>query len=163
MPQDLQATDLNPAWLDRVRARPTAAGTTPQVLLVHEERNLRELLKLHLVCAGYAVKGISHPSGIGAELARRTTDLVIVDMALPYVEGIEFFVSEPHGGLIPVMFLTADEPTCSRAERLGAVACLTQPLYADLFLNAVAQALREREAAAIRAGLRPPSTAQRAA
>lgn len=162
MPVDLQATDLNPAWLERVRARPTGAGNTPQVLLVEPDRNVRELLKLHLVTAGYCVKAAEDASVIAAELARRPTDLVILDMGLPSIDGVEFFVAEPEGELIPVLFLTADESTRERVERLGALACLTRPIYADIFLDAVARALRARDTARVRAGLRPPSAGPRA-
>lgn len=156
MSYNLETTELNPDWLDNVRARPTEAGATPHVLVVHPERNIRELLKLHLVTAGYAATTVDDAALIGEELIRRATDLVIVDMSVPNVDGVEFFVTDPDVELIPVMFLTADEQIRARAERLGGVACLTKPLYADLFLAGVARCLKASGTARVRAGLRAP-------
>ncbi|HUQ73972.1 MAG TPA: response regulator [Burkholderiales bacterium] len=132
-----------------------AGPQATHVLVIHHDRDLRELLKRHLAGAGYAVTSLKDPGDIGVQLARRGTDLVVVDMGLPYIDGVEFFVSQPDGQLIPVVFLTDDDKTRARAERLGAVACLTKPMYADAFLGAVARALRERENFGLRAGIRP--------
>lgn len=152
-----EITDLNPAWLAGVRARSTDEGTMPRVLVVHAERNLRELLKLHLVTAGYAVTSAADAVEAGKEVVRHAPDLIVLDVRMPYMDGVEFVSalrSDPGMALIPVIFLTCDDESHARAERLGAAACLTTPLYADVFLKTVSRVL-SAPAIALGAGIRP--------
>lgn len=165
MPSTVEITDLNPHWLAAVRARPTASGATPRVLVVHAERTLRELLKLHLVTAGYAASVAEDAADAANEVMRRPPDLIVLDMTMPHMDGMEFVSAlkdDAPASLIPVLFLTADERAMARAERLGAVACLTAPIYPDVFLDAVSRCLQPRADARCSAGVRPARPAQAA-
>ena len=89
----------------------TTTGPARRVLLVEDEAAIRELLRLHLSLAGFAVE----QSGDGqAALERlRTTpyDLVVLDVMLPGIDGITLCRTiRAQGGVngaAPVLMLTA--------------------------------------------------------
>jgi CheY-like chemotaxis protein len=135
------------------------ATVMPRVLVAHPDKSMRQLLKLQLVCAGYDVTLAEDAVEAGKQFMRQPPDLVIVDVEMPYMDGLEFVAalkSEAALPLIPVIFLTPREEALERAERLGATACLTAPLSSEELLRAVARCVHPGSAARSRAGFRAP-------
>lgn len=131
----------------------------PRVLVVHGDKSLRQLVKLHLACAGYDVRIAQDAVEAGRLVMREPPELIILDVDMPYMDGVEFVSalrSDDAIPLIPVIFLTLCESALERAERLGASACLTAPLSSEVLLRAVARCLDQSEA---RAGVRTPRIA----
>jgi len=96
---------------------------------------------------------------------REPPDLIILDVEMPYMDGLEFVAalkSDASLPLIPVIFLTAREEALERAERLGATACLTTPLSTDQLLHAVVRCMRPPSEARLRTGFRTPRVANAA-
>ena len=137
----------------------------PRVLVAHANKSMRQLIKLHLVCNGYEVTLAEDAVAAGRHAMRQPPDLIVLDVDMPYMDGLEF-VSALRGGasvpLIPVIFLTAREEALERAERLGATACLTTPLSSEELLRAVARCVRPRSEARLRVGFRAPSVSNAA-
>jgi len=77
------------------------------VLVVEDDREIRELLRRYLERAGYAV----HTTVSGAEAIRLLgsggVDLVVLDLGLPDVDGLEVLAAARHTADLPVVVLTA--------------------------------------------------------
>lgn len=121
-----------------------AARRKGRVLVIDDDRAIRELLSLHLANDGYDV-AVAEDAIVGGKLAlAEKPQLIIVDANMPYLDGPEFVAalkSDPQTSDIPVVFLTSDEDLADRAAGLGAVACLKKPIMADRLLDVVARAI----------------------
>ncbi|MER8007855.1 response regulator transcription factor [Streptomyces sp. NPDC094149] len=99
------------------------------VLVVEDEREIRELLRRYLERAGYGVL----TTGSGAEavrlLAERGVDLTLLDLGLPDVDGDEVLREAHDRGGVPVVVLTARTSVEDRIHglRLGADDYVTKP------------------------------------
>jgi two-component system chemotaxis response regulator CheY len=115
-----------------------------KVLVIDDDRSIRELLRLHLANRGYDV-AVAEDAVVGGRLALSAKpQLIIVDVNLPYLDGPEFVAalqSDPQTKDIPVVFLTSDADAGDRAGKLGVVAWLTKPIMADRLLDVVARAI----------------------
>ncbi|HEY3074293.1 MAG TPA: response regulator [Burkholderiales bacterium] len=143
--------------LDTVSA--SSAAVMPRVLVAHTNKSMRQLIKLQLVCGGYDVTLAEDAVEAGKQVMQQPPDLIILDVEMPYMDGLEFvsaLTSDPGVPLIPVIFLTAREEALERAQRLGATACLTTPLSSEQLLRAVASCVRPASEAGLRAGFRTP-------
>jgi CheY-like chemotaxis protein len=125
---------------------------TPRVLVAHASKSVRQLLKLQLACAGYEVVLAEDAIEAGRQVMREPPDLILLDVEMPALEGLEFMRSDAGLSLIPVVFLSARQDALQRATRLGAAACLTVPLSTGVLLDAVARCLAPQSEA--RAGFR---------
>ncbi len=99
------------------------------VLVVEDDRELRELVRRYLERAGHAV----HTTGSGAEalgaLDGGGIELVVLDLGLPDVDGIEVLAAARDGRAVPVVVLTARSHVDDRIEglRRGADDYVTKP------------------------------------
>ena len=99
------------------------------VLVVEDEREIRELLRRYLERAGFAVL----TTGSGAQalqmLDEHATDIVVLDLGLPDVDGIEVLRAARTGGGVPVVVLTARSEVADRIRglELGADDYVTKP------------------------------------
>jgi two-component system alkaline phosphatase synthesis response regulator PhoP len=99
------------------------------VLLVEDDRELREVVRRYLERAGHAV----HTTGSGAEalsrLASGGVDLVVLDLGLPDVDGLEVLAAARDGPDVPVVVLTARSQIEDRIDglRRGADDYVTKP------------------------------------
>ena len=118
------------------------------MLVVEDERKLRELLRDYLERAGFAVHSAS--SGAEAIEAARAQvfDLVVLDLGLPDVAGDEVLREVRAGSDVPVLVLTAraSEVDRIRGLELGADDYVTKPFSPrELVLRAQAIVRRGRE------------------
>ena len=119
-----------------------AAGS--RILVVGHERCLRELLRIHLRNAGYEVDTAEDAVAALKTMLRQPPGLVIVDIDMPYVNGLDFvstLKADPDVAHIPVVFLTERDDMEDAAGKAGGVSCLKTPLFADRLLSAVADIL----------------------
>ncbi len=110
------------------------------ILVVEDDRHMRDFIGLQLFNAGYAVRGVENGLQAAASCLSTTPDLIISDVHMPQMSGfdmIRILKSEPAMKNIPVIFLTVDEA----GRELGAVEYLTKPIEAGALLKAVARAL----------------------
>jgi CheY-like chemotaxis protein len=124
----------------------------PRVLVAHSSKSLRTLVKLQLACGGYEVNVAEDAIDAGRQVVRNPPDLIVLDVEMPALEGLEFLYSDSSMPLIPVIFLTTRAEAAERAARLGAAACLTTPLSTQRLLETVARCLAPQSEA--RAGYR---------
>jgi CheY-like chemotaxis protein len=137
-----QATQLRTP--DDVPAAEAAVIAYPQpsILLVDDDPCILGLLRLHLQNAGYRVHIAEDAIVAGRLLLKGPPELMIVDINMPYMDGLEFVQAvktEQRLAHIPVIFLTSNTEAKQRAMALGAAAFLTKPVRADQLLAAVAR------------------------
>ncbi len=102
------------------------------VLVIDDERDIIELVKYSLEKEGYLIKGaIDGESGVSA-VQRDIPDLVIVDLMLPGIDGLEVcrrLRADTKTGGIPIIMLTAKSAESDRIVglELGADDYVTKP------------------------------------
>ena len=100
------------------------------ILVVEDDSDQRELIKLHLLNAGYMVHGVANGLQAAGYCLTATPDLVISDVHMPHMSGfdmIRILKTEPAMKNIPVIFLTVDEGGRELGEGLGAIEYLAKP------------------------------------
>ncbi len=122
---------------------PAETHSGRKVLVVDDERNIAELLRLHLEREGYYVS----IAGNGEEALRRALqekpDLIMLDVLLPSISGLDVLrnlKSDPQTAEIPVVMVSI-MPEEQEAYRLGARAYFTKPVYEKELINKVNQLL----------------------
>lgn len=99
------------------------------VLVVEDDRELREVVRRYLERAGHTV----HSTGSGAEalsvLRAGGVELVILDLGLPDVDGLEVLAAARADAAVPVVVLTARSQVEDRIDglRRGADDYVTKP------------------------------------
>ena len=112
------------------------------ILVVDDDQNMRDLLRLHLTSAGYTVHVAEDAIAAGYLVLRSPPDLIISDVNMPHLDGFEFIEALKRDNTIPdipVIFLTSEEEGLQRGKGLGAVGYITKPVRADKLLTLVAQ------------------------
>jgi len=113
-----------------------------RILVVDDDANIRELLRLHLSSAGYEVEVAADAIVAGYRILKSPPDLIITDVNMPHMDGFEFVAAlkaDPAVPSIPVIFLTSVDDGDARGRELGAVGYITKPVRSDRLLSLVAQ------------------------
>jgi DNA-binding response OmpR family regulator len=103
-----------------VSLRMDVAGDRPRVLVVDDERGLRELLEYGLDQAGFAVRSVTEGLAALAILMEWPADVIVLDVMLPDRDG---FMLLPEIRLVttaPVVMLTARTEVAERVAGLSA-------------------------------------------
>jgi len=112
-----------------------------RILIVEDDEAMRELLRLHLSSAGYAVEIAEDAIAAGYAVLKGAPDLIVCDVAMPHMDGLEFIAalrSDKTLPNVPVIFLTSDAEGEGRArEELGAADYLSKPVRLEALLAAV--------------------------
>jgi two-component system alkaline phosphatase synthesis response regulator PhoP len=124
---------------------------TEHVLVVDDEADIRELVRYNLEKEGYGVVGVASGEDALTAATRKLPDLVILDLMLPGVDGLEVcrrLKSDPATARIPVIMLTAKggEADIVSGLELGAADYMTKP-FSPRVLVARVKAVLRREAA----------------
>jgi two-component system KDP operon response regulator KdpE len=117
-----------------------------KVLVVDDEPPIRKLLRLGLGTQGYEI--LDAPSGKAAlELIAQKPDLVILDLGLPDIEGLELLrqIRQRSEG-VPIVVLSSrgEEAAKVQALDLGADDYVTKPFGMDELLARIRAALRHQ-------------------
>lgn len=123
---------------------PIRARRRANILVVDDDKSMRELLQLHLTNAGYSVALADDAIAAGRMFLASTPDLLLIDISMPYMSGLDFVATvfaDSTVPIIPVIFITAHEHFAQHAEELGAD-CLIKPLEVGRLLESVARNLR---------------------
>ena len=113
-----------------------------RILVVDDDENMRDLLRMHLGNAGYEVRTAADGIAGGYSVLRDPPDLIICDVNMPHMDGFEFIgalKADKSIADIPVVFLTSFEEGDARGKELGAVGYLTKPVRSDKLLQIVAR------------------------
>jgi DNA-binding response OmpR family regulator len=127
---------------------------TARILLIEDERSIASAVAARLRSEGYGVEtAFDGPSGVDA-FARARPDLVVLDLMLPGLDGIEVCRRIQAERAVPVLMLTARDSETDLIEGLevGADDYMTKPFSARELVARVKAILRR----AARAATLPP-------
>jgi two-component system KDP operon response regulator KdpE len=115
-----------------------------RILVVDDDRQLLRALRINLTARGYDV--VLAPDGAGALTAasRQPPDLVVLDLGLPDMDGVEVVEGLRGWSTVPVIVLSARDQQQSKVRALdaGADDYVTKPFGMDELLARVRAALR---------------------
>ena len=113
------------------RSGPGQPARGPLVLLVDDDPQVREVVRINLEMEGYAVREAANAEDGLAALEDEAPDLILLDVMMPQVDGWEMLrrVQERHGvGSIPVIMFSGkiDERALAQATERGAAGFLAK-------------------------------------
>ncbi len=124
-----------------------------RILLVEDDPSIREITKLGLVEAGFAVETAVDGNEALARFERARPDLVVLDVMLPGRDGLEVCRAIRARSAVPVVMLTARTSTVDVVVGLesGADDYVTKPFEMPVLVARVRAALRRSGAGDTRA------------
>ena len=117
-----------------------------RIVVVEDDAAIARVLQLELQHEGYHVE-LAQNGVEGLELALKEPDLVILDLMLPRMDGMEVCRRIRAKSRVPIIMLTAKDRVPDRVAGLdiGANDYLTKPFATEELLARVRAQLRERE------------------
>ncbi|MGF1646652.1 MAG: response regulator transcription factor [Kineosporiaceae bacterium] len=116
-----------------------------RVLVVEDERAIADLLRTYLVDGGFEVRVRADGGGVPGEVAAFRPDVVLLDVGLPGLDGVEVLRRlRSDGDRTPVVFVTARDDEVDRVLglELGADDYVTKPFSPRELLARVRAVLR---------------------
>jgi DNA-binding response OmpR family regulator len=116
--------------------------TAPCVLVVDDDPDLRDLVRIKLQTAGYEVVTANDGRDALAAVERRLPDLIVLDVAMPRVSGVEVcrqLRGTQRTESVPIIMLTARTQVTDEVEglRAGADLYLAKPFSPRTLLSKV--------------------------
>jgi DNA-binding response OmpR family regulator len=127
---------------------PGAANTgSTRILLVDDEQSVQTLLKYPLLKDGYEVIAVGDGREALDRFAEQRFDLVVLDIMLPTLDGIEVCRRMRSRSQVPIIMLTAKDDEIDKVLGLemGADDYITKPFSVREFRSRVRAALRRAE------------------
>lgn len=125
-----------------------------RILIVEDEQKIARFVELELTHEGYEVDKVADGrSGVEAALAN-DYDLILLDVLLPQLNGMEVLRRIRRESDVPVIMLTARDAVMDKVAGLdaGADDYITKPFAIEELLARIRVALKRREAATASAG-----------
>ncbi|MCC7483513.1 MAG: two-component system response regulator OmpR [Burkholderiales bacterium] len=126
------------------------AENKTRLLVVDDDRRLRDLLNRYLTEQGYAVRTVADATEMNRQLARERYDLMILDLMLPGEDGLSICRRLRGGGEnMPIIMLTAKGDDVDRIVGLevGADDYLPKPFNPRELVARIQAVMRRRPAA----------------
>jgi DNA-binding response OmpR family regulator len=119
-----------------------------RVLVIEDDAAISRVLQLELEHEGYSVE-VARDGLSGLERALKEPDLIILDLMLPRMDGMEVCRRVRAKSRVPIIMLTAKDRVPERVAGLdsGADDYLTKPFATEELLARVRARLREKEPA----------------
>ena len=127
-----------------------------RILVVDDEPDILELVQYNLAREHYDVVCVESGEEALAQVSATPPDLIILDLMLPGVDGLEVcrtLKRHPHTAVIPVVMLTArgEEADIVAGLELGADDYLTKPFSPRVLLARIRAVLRRQHTAPVAA------------
>lgn len=129
-----------------------------RVLVVDDDPSIRELMHVHLRNAGYAVQLANDAIEAGYMVLQSPPDLLIVDVDMPFLDGLDFvatLAADTTIPPIPAILITAHEAYEDQAAILGA-AFLRKPFQKEDLLKTVERMMGDRPQLTLHYRDKPP-------
>ena len=118
------------------------------ILLVDDDEDLTEMMQFQLESEGYQVKSASNGKEALRMLNKYSPDLIILDMNMPQMDGLEFFdriCDEDRCTQYPVISLTAEVTIESLFEGFNVDGYLAKPFKMEKLLKMVEFVIRNKK------------------
>ncbi len=127
------------------------------ILIVEDEPSIAEVVSLYLRRAGYQVTVVGDGEAALAVLAKQVPDLVVLDLMLPKVDGLEITRWLRARGDTPIIMLTArrDEPDRIAGLEMGADDYVVKPFSPQELVSRVRAVLRRTRGSLARSSEQP--------
>ena len=114
------------------------------IILVDDDRNILTSVSMALEAEGYGVKSFSEGEEALKTIMAETPDLVVLDIKMPRMDGMEVLSRIREKSQIPVIFLTSkdDEVDEVIGLRMGADDYITKPFSQRLLIERIRALLR---------------------
>lgn len=101
----------------------------PSILVVDDDERLRNLVRLHLENAGYRVTTVTDGRNLARIIVETEIDMIVLDLNLPYEDGLSLCRQLRSHSDMPVLMLTARGDTVDRiiGLEMGADDYLSKP------------------------------------
>jgi len=118
-----------------------------KITLVDDDRNILTSVSMALEAEGFAVKTFSDGEEGLKGITAAPPDLVVLDIKMPRMDGMEVLSKLREGSNIPVIFLTSkdDEVDEVIGLRMGADDYITKPFSQRLLIERIRALLRRQE------------------
>lgn len=115
-----------------------------ELLVVDDDGHIREILRFALERAGYSVTDAKDGAVAWTELQRRTFDLIILDVTMPELDGLELCRRIRTRSTVPIIFVSSRDEELDRVLglELGADDYITKPFSPRELVARVKVALR---------------------
>ena len=128
------------------------------ILVVEDEPSISEVVSLYLRRAGFEVAAVSDGQAALDVLARRSVELIVLDLMLPKVDGLEVARRVRRRGETPIIMLTArgDETDRIAGLEIGADDYVVKPFSPQELVSRVRAVLRRARSASDETALESP-------
>ena len=127
---------------------PSSSDKKFKILVIEDDRTLREALRYNLVADGYEVVAVEDGGDGLVTMRQEGPDVVVLDLMLPSLNGIEVCKAiRIDGSIVPIIMLTARDSEIDRIGGLesGADDYVTKPFSMRELLARVAAQIRRME------------------
>jgi two-component system KDP operon response regulator KdpE len=116
----------------------------PLVLIVEDEAQMRTFVRLALASHGYRVLEVDHGAAAVQQAAAHTPDLVLLDLGLPDMDGVEVTRRLREWSAVPIIIISARGQESQKVDALdaGADDYVTKPFGSAELLARIRVALR---------------------
>jgi len=99
------------------------------IFVVDDERNIRDLIRKYLEKEGYTVTAFENAQNVAGEIMRLKPDLLVLDIMMPGIDGLELCKEIRKSTDIPIVFVSARDEELDRilGLELGADDYLSKP------------------------------------
>ncbi len=131
------------------------------IALVDDDRNILTSVTMALEAEGYAVRAYTDGQEALAAMAKKPADLVILDIKMPGMDGLELLSRIRRGSAVPAIFLTSKDEEIDEVLglKMGADDYIRKPFSQRLLIERVRALLRRTEAVS---GATPATDAEKA-
>ena len=119
-----------------------------KILVIDDSPTLRKLLRFYLKKKGYSVNEANNGKVGLDSITKEPFDLVILDMQMPVMDGLEVLktLKNREGFSVPILILSADKEEESKAAGIafGASYYLTKPFKPEEVIARIEDIFKER-------------------
>ncbi|MBV8167548.1 MAG: response regulator [Alphaproteobacteria bacterium] len=121
-------------------------SSQPTILIIDDEPPIRRFLRVSLAAQDYRVVEADTGAAALQQLAAEKPDLIVLDLGLPDIDGIELIRRIRQAGATPIVVLSVRDNETEKVQALdlGADDYVTKPFGAAELLARVRAALRHR-------------------
>lgn len=134
--------------MSKVSSQNTVRSTAQTILVVDDEKHIRDILRESLETRGYAVETASDGEKGLELLSRGLYRLLLVDVRMPSRDGLSLLSRiQKRISDMPVIVLTgmAGPDEIDKALQMGVYKCIRKPFQIDPLMEDIAAALEERD------------------